>query len=646
MCGLAGLLRPRAAIDRRGPVDRGLLARMTEAIAHRGPDDQGLHCEAEIGLGFRRLSIIDLVAGHQPMANEDGSVVLVFNGEIYNFQALRTELEALGHRFATRTDTETIVHGWESWGVGCLDRLQGMFAIALWDRNRRTLFLARDRLGKKPLYYGTAPDGTLAFGSELAALVPVPGLAEGIDHAALDDFMAYGYVPDPASIYPRIRKLPAAHYALIDADDGEVAPKRYWSVKPSGMGSIGQDEAVRALRDRLDRAVASRLIADVGLGAFLSGGLDSGVVAALAARRSDERLRCFTIGFPGQDDERPAASAVARHIDALHVTEAVTPTAILEAARLQAGLFGEPFADSSSVPSLRVASLARRHVTVALSGDGGDETFGGYRRYRFHRLVESARRFLPPGMRRIVIGGLARAYPKLDRAPRWLRAKTSLTELSLDSAHGYYRTICRSADEARHALYGPAMRRAVGERDPAKPIAEIFAEAEDDDPLRMAQRADLGTWLAGDMLVKVDRTSMAVGLEVRCPLLDHDLVSWGIGLPAQAKMERGQGKTVLRALARELLPEDVVARPKQGFATALGPALRRAGPDLRARLLDGAMTETGLFDRNVVARMIDAQESGARDHAQSLWQLLVLEGFFAMRAGAVAAAPALSESSL
>jgi asparagine synthase (glutamine-hydrolysing) len=638
MCGLTGLFQGLSN-DMQKPIDAGLLRRMTGAIAHRGPDDEGFHTEPGLGLGFRRLSIIDLAASHQPMGNENDSVMIAFNGEIYNFQALRTELIAAGHIFKTQGDTETILHGWEEWGLGVLDRLSGFFAFALWDRNQNTLLLARDRLGKKPLYYGIAPDGTLAFGSELAALAQVPGLLGRIDPKAAEDFLTFGYIPDPASIYAGISKLPPAHFMLIKAGQALPEPVRYWSLPARGNTDIDAAEAAASLRFRLDQSVAARMIADVPLGAFLSGGLDSGIVVAMAAKHSAEPLRSFTIGFPGPSDEREAAAAMARHCGAAHFTEAVTPSGILAAARDQARIFGEPFGDTSSVPTLAVARLAQRHVKVALSGDGGDEVFAGYRRYRWQQIAEAARRFLPASARRHVLAPVARVYPKLDRAPRWLRAKTTLTEISLDSALGYYRTLCQTQDEQRRRLFSPATRASLDGHDPSARILSLFNQGDGTDTLRDAQRVDVETYLPGDILTKVDRTSMAVGLEVRCPLLDHDLVAWGLDLPARLKLKNGTGKAVLREAAAPLLPSAILSRPKQGFAVSLGTELKRESANLRKTLLGAPMLDSGLFDASALARLIDEHESGSFDHAQPLWLLLVMEGFLATLSEAKQAQP-------
>ncbi len=623
MCGLAGLFDPDAAAR----IDGALLRRMTDAIRHRGPDGDGFHLEPGVGLGSRRLAIIDPEGGRQPITNEDGSVVIVYNGMIYNFQELRPELEARGHRFRTDCDTETIVHAWESWGPDCLQRLNGFFALALWDRNRQVLFLARDRLGKKPLYYATLPDGRLVFGSEMAALNVVPSLPRRIDPRAVEDFFAYGYVPDPRAIYHGVHKLPAAHYLLLRHGAPVPAPQRYWR-PATARSSITEAEAIAELGPRLRDCTALRLISDVPLGAFLSGGVDSSaVVSAAAELRSG--LDTFTIGFAGTEDETPYAETVARRYGTVQHNEAAAAVDMIDAARLQGRIFGEPFGDQSSVPTYRVSALARRHATVAISGDGGDEVFGGYRRYRWHSLVESARRCLPAPVRRQVIGRLARLYPKLDRAPRWLRAWHTLNELSLDSALGYYRTVARVHDEQRRALFSPTLTAALDGYDPSACVPALMQESGSDDPLVQAQYVDLHTWLVGGILVKVDRASMANSLEVRAPLLDYRLVEWGLALPARLKLRRGEGKYVLKRALEPKLPHDLLYRRKQGFATSLAGLFRREDARLRRQLLSPAMLECGLFRPAALRLLLDQHAAGQFDHSLALWHLLVFEGFLA-----------------
>jgi asparagine synthase (glutamine-hydrolysing) len=620
MCGLTGLFHP---LDPAIP-DRGILTRMTDLLRHRGPDGEGFHTEPHLGFGHRRLAIVDLAGGAQPMATPDGKIVVTFNGEIYNHAELRTALEALGHVFRTRSDTESILLGWRAWGLGMLDRLDGMFAFALWDRDRGELLLARDRLGEKPLHYARTPDGGWAFASELAPLLALPGVARGMNHAALEDFLALGYVPDPHSMHIGIQRLPPAHALLLQRGRAEPAALyRYW--QPPTRAAAAPADAVSEMTRRLDAAVRARLMADVPLGSFLSGGLDSGAVTALAAQ-AHKGIASFTIGFEGADDESAIAAMVAERHGTEHRTQSATAD-YLAAARGQAAIFGEPFGDHSAVPTLAVCTLARKHVTVALSGDGGDEVFAGYRRYRFHKLSEGVRRMLPAGVRRQVIGRLAAAYPVMARAPRWLRARNTLTELSLDSALGYYRTVCKLHHDRRRGLYSAGVRTTLDGYDPSDRFTALMAECDPEDSLLQAQYADLHTYLPGDILTKLDRTSMAVSLEVRPPLLAHPMVEWGMALPAHLKLQGGVGKQILRQAMAPLLPQEVLAGPKRGFAQGIAGQFRERAETVRARLGGEAMLDSGLFDAAALHRLVDEHESGRADHAQPIWQLLVLEGF-------------------
>jgi asparagine synthase (glutamine-hydrolysing) len=622
MCGLAGIFQPG-----QRPVDAALLARMTTALAHRGPDGDGFHVEPGIGLGHRRLAIIDVGGGHQPMFNEDNSVVIVFNGEIYNFAELWPKLLALGHIFRSdHSDTETIIHAWESWGPDCLQHLNGQFAFALWDRNRGQLFLARDRLGKKPLHYAGTPEGGLVFASELRGLADVPGLDRRLSARAVDDFFAFGYIPDPATIYQGIHKLPAAHYLLIERDGSCAGPQRYWSL-PTTIQPISETDAITELRARLQDTTRMRLVSDVPLGAFLSGGVDSSGVVAVAAGLQSEPLTTFTIGFEGSEDETPYAQMIATRYGTNQHNARAAAVDMIGAARLQGEIFGEPFGDSSSVPTHSVCALARKHVTVAVSGDGGDEVFAGYRRYRWHRLTEAVRSHIPAPLRRHALGSLAAIYPKLDRAPRFLRAKHTLTELSLDSALGYARMLTRTHHAQRRALFSPALRAELDGHDPNAPIVALMAECQSDDALLQAQYVDINTYLVGDILTKVDRASMANSLEVRSPLLDYRMVTFGLGLPAGLKLHGQDGKHILKKALEPLVPAEILYREKQGFATSLAGLFRVEADRLRALLLGDVMLGCGLFAPQSIAGLIDQHASGAFDHSGPLWLLLVFEGF-------------------
>jgi len=624
MCGLTGLFRPHLA-----PVDAAALHAMNDAIAYRGPDGDGFHIEPGIGFGHRRLAIIDVGGGHQPMWNEDGSVCIVFNGEIYNYAALWAELQGLGHVFRTdHSDTEVVIHAWEQWGPECLDRLNGFFAFALWDRNRGQLFLARDRLGKKPMHYARLPDGGLAFASELAAFKPLAEVDRSLRADAIDDFFALGYVPDPATIFRGIHKLAAGHFMLVQKDGSTNGPQRWWRPDTTAL-HMSEADAVADLQARLLDCTQLRLISDVPLGAFLSGGVDSSGIVATAAGLVPGKLSTFTIGFDGSEDETPYARMISSRYGTDQHEERAAAIDYIDAAREQARIFGEPFGDQSSVPTHRVCALARRHVTVALSGDGGDEVFAGYRRYRWHKMTDAVRAYIPGPLRRTVLAELARIYPKLDRAPRFLRAKNTLTELSLDSARGFAMMVTKTHAERRRALFSPQLRAALDGHDPQQRIVDAMEESSSEDGLVQAQYADIQTWLPGDILTKVDRTSMANSLEARAPLLDYRLVSWGLGLPAGLKLAGQEGKHVLKKALEPLVPREILYRPKQGFATSLAGRFRLGMDRLRVRLLGPEMLDSGLFDEAALRRMLDEHEHGSFDHAATLWLLLVFEGFLA-----------------
>jgi asparagine synthase (glutamine-hydrolysing) len=622
MCGLSGIF------DTKGqrPVDPGVLTAMNDSIAHRGPDGDGFLLEPGIGLGHRRLAIIDLEGGKQPLFNETGDVAVVFNGEIYNYRDTMAELSQLGHHFSTVSDTEVIVHAWEEWGPRCLERFRGMFAFALWDRRRQTLFLARDRLGKKPLYYALLPDGQLVFGSEMRVMLHHPGIERRIDPVAIDGYLALGYVPEPGSIYQGIRKLPAAHYMMIERGRPVPEPERYWTLRFAPQ-KMNENEAAEQLITLLREATRLRLVSDVPLGAFLSGGVDSSGVVAMMAGLTSDPVKTFAIGFGGAEDELIYAKAVADRYHTDHLAEQ-SAVDYLDTIDAQAEIFGEPFADSSAVPTGRVSELARRRVTVALSGDAGDELFAGYRRYRFHMASQRLRGMLPAAIRQPLFGFLGGIYPKLDRAPRWLRAKTTFQELAADEAEGYYRTVCKIPDAMRRALLSAPTQKAVAGWRPAWLIRAAMDNAGTDDPMARAQFADMQTYLIGDILTKVDRASMAHSLEVRAPLLDHVLVEWAATVPPELKIRSNGGKYIFKKALEPYVPHENLYRTKQGFATSLAPQFRGAGAaQVRERLAGEAFRDSGLFDPRAVETLVSQHESGAFDHNQALWSLLMLQAW-------------------
>jgi asparagine synthase (glutamine-hydrolysing) len=636
MCGIAGLMDTRG----RRVIDRSLLKAMTDRIGHRGPDGDGFHVAAGIGLGHRRLAIIDVAHGHQPLFNEDGTVAITYNGEIYNFQELAAELAAKGHRFKTHSDTEVVVHAWEEWGEACVERLRGMFAFAIWDENRETLFLARDRFGKKPLYYAVLADGLLLFASELKALLLHPDLPRRIDPTAVEDFFAYGYVPETKSIYHDVAKLLPGHTLAIRRGQSLPAQREYWDLVFRDDGAPSETEACEALIEKLREATKIRLISEVPLGAFLSGGVDSSAIVALMAEGSSEPVNSFSIGFRQADyDETEYAERVARQYRTNHYGRIVDADDFALVDRL-AGIYDEPFADASAIPTYRVCALARERVTVALSGDGGDELLAGYRRYRWHASEERLRTLMPEAIRRPLFGALGRLYPKADWAPRRLRAKATLLELAASSLEGYFLNISVLNDTVRGRLLTGEFRRELKGYHAREALARYFDKAPSDDPLLRAQYADAKTYLAGDILTKVDRASMANSLETRAPILDHRFAEWSAGLPPGLKLHDGVGKHVFKRALESRLPRDILYRPKKGFAVPLAAWFR--GPlqhRVRAALASPALAETGWFDLGYVGRAIDAHVAGRRDNSVMLWSLLMFEAFLRDVHGKSAAAP-------
>jgi len=622
MCGIAGIFHCGTV----KPVDPARVGRMCDAIIHRGPDDSGVWTAPGVGLGFRRLAIIDLAGSAQPMASADGRAMLVFNGEIYNFRELRRELTGLGAHFRTDGDGEVILSAYQKWGVDCLQRLHGMFAFALYDLDKRTLFLARDRLGVKPLFMASLSDGSLAFASELKGLLAHPLLRRAVDPLAVEDYLAWGYVPDHRSILKGIEKLPAGHYRLLRHGARPGAPVRWWDISFAERRKGKPADLEAELLHHLREAVTSRMIADVPLGAFLSGGVDSSSVVALMAQASRQPVKTCSIGFDvAALDETSYADEVARLFGTDHHARTVSADQFADIGAL-AAIFDEPFADASALPTWRVSQLARETVTVALSGDGADEAFAGYRRQVFHAHEERARRWLPQGLRKSVLGGLGEVYPKADWAPRSLRLKTTLLSLAGTGAEGYARALSVTPPELRQALYTQDFANSLGGYQAEAPLIRLMDDAPARSGLDRAQYADLAFWLPGDILTKVDRTSMAASLEAREPLLDHRLVEFAATLPEGLRVHGMQGKYLLKKAMRRYLPEKILYRPKQGFVTPIAEWLR--GPlasEARAIATSAALARTGWFRPSFVSAAAEAHIAGKSDHSRLLWQLLMLD---------------------
>lgn len=624
MCGIAGIFDTKT----KRAIDQDLLARMNQAQHHRGPDETGLHAEPGVGLAHKRLSIIDLSSGHQPLFNEDGSVVVVFNGEIYNFVDLIPELQALGHVFHTRCDTEVIVHAWEQWGEACVERFRGMFAFALWDRNKETLFFARDRLGVKPFYYALLDDGQLIFGSELKVLTVHPALRRDIDPCAIEEYFAYGYVAEPRTIYRQALKLPPAHTLTVKRGQPLPQPRAYWDVPFEPITAMTQAEAQEELVTLLRESVKIRLVSEVPLGAFLSGGVDSSAVVAMMAGLSGDPVNTCSISFgdPAYNESEYAAQVAARY-HTNHRVEQVEADDFSLIDKL-AALYDEPYADSSALPTYRVCELAKKNVTVALSGDGGDESFAGYRRYRWHMNEERMRGMIPSAVRRPLFGLLGGLYPKADWAPRIFRAKATLQGMARDSVEGYFHSISLMSDEMRLRLFSPEFRRALGGYQAVEVMHRHDANSPAREPLARVQYIDIKTYLVGDILTKVDRASMAHALEVREPLLDHKLVEWASRLPASFKLHGGEGKYVFKKAMEPYLPDDILYRKKMGFAIPLANWFR--GPlkeKVRQAVLGPTLKESGYFNMDYLRELVDHHQSGIRDYSTPLWTLLMFESF-------------------
>jgi asparagine synthase (glutamine-hydrolysing) len=617
MCGIAGFVESPTARSPFGPDEsHARIHRMCDVIRHRGPDDEGVFVDEGVALGMRRLSIIDLSTGHQPIHNEDRTVWIVFNGEIYNFRELRAELEAAGHRFYTSTDTEVIVHAYERWGTTAIARLRGMFGLAIWDLRSKSLLVARDRIGIKPLYYAEA-NGRLYFGSELKSLLEAPELPRDLDLDALDHYLSFLYTPRDRSIFTSVRKLPPGH--LLTWQNGKVRVERYYQLPAGETYSGSEADAVGDLRAVLCDAVRSHLISDVPLGAFLSGGIDSSLVVGLMTQTSGARVKTFSIGFDEPAfDELEHARRVARHFGTDHHEFVVKPdgVGILDALISH---FDEPFADSSAIPTWYVSEMARKHVTVVLSGDGGDELFGGYDRYVPHPRVIAFDRYSPRALRNVAAIAAA-------RLPHGVRGKNFLRHVGRDDQGRYLDSIRFFSTDEKPSLLSRDVLRQLSATDPESRLASHFERyAQLPWPSQM-MRFDAETYLPEDVLTKVDRMSMAHSIESRVPLLDNEVIEFASSLPASMKIKGGRRKHVLKEVAATLLPAEILDRRKQGFGVPLGTWFRGNLRELFAdTLLSPASLQRGYFQPLFVRQLVDEHLSGKRDHSLRLWQLVVFE---------------------
>lgn len=627
MCGIAGILNMAG-----GPADRAILEHMSIRLVHRGPDEEGSFVRGPIALGQRRLRIIDLAGGHQPMSNEDESIWVTFNGEIYNFRELRADLQKRGHRFATASDTEVIVHAYEEDGERCVERFRGMFAFALWDERRRRLLLARDRVGKKPLFYARA-DGQFVFASELQSLLQHPGVRREVDVVALDDYLTFGYVPAPRTIFQGVFKLPPAHVLTLDFAGGDreeptLRTKRYWQLTYGPKLDLDEEKACDELAEVLTEATRLRMIADVPLGALLSGGVDSSIVVALMSSLSQRPVKTFSIGFQEQAfNELPYARLVAQRYGTEHHELVVRPNA-LEVLPLLVRHYGEPYADSSAVPSYYVAQMTRKQVTVALNGDGGDECFGGYERYLASLAAERYRK-IPWLVRRGIVEPVAALIPgSLPRRNRLGQVKRFLQNATKAREQRYLRWMTYLTPEQKDDFYTPQMRAELAGRDGGAWLLGLFDAAKEIAPehLDSLLSVDVASYLPYDLLVKMDIATMANSLEARSPFLDHKVMEFAARLPQRHKVRGTTLKHLLKKLGKRLLPPEILSRRKMGFGVPVGLWMRG---ELRPLLEDVLLSPRALarkyFRPEAVRQMAQMHLSGARDYSFQLWALLCLE---------------------
>ncbi|MFH1147823.1 MAG: XrtA/PEP-CTERM system amidotransferase [Pseudomonadota bacterium] len=624
MCGICGI------VDFSGkPVQEELVRRMNHILAHRGPDDDGFYFAPSNGpsvaFGHRRLSIIDLGGGRQPLSNEDRTIWIVFNGEIYNFQELRTILESKGHTFRTNSDTESIVHAYEQWGTGCVERLRGMFAFAIWDEKAQKLLVARDRLGIKPVYY-YLDNRRIIFASEIKSILQDTSVKREVDLEALSDYLSLLYVPAPKTMFKNIHKLPAGHILLSDARGREV--KEYWDVSFARTDEKPEEQWTEEIVELLSEAVRIRLISEVPLGAFLSGGVDSSSVVGLMSTLMSDPVITNSIGFKETAfNELDYAREVAGLFNCRHHEYTVTPDALDVIDKL-AFHYDEPFADSSAIPTYYVSQVARQNVTVALSGDGGDENFAGYRRYFYDRLENRVRDLLPRTIRETVVAGLAQVYPKADWLPQVFRAKSLLTNLSLSPATAFFYSVSQLLPGVKERILSKDVKDALQEYDTASIFQAYFnrVAAQTGDSLSRVQYIDIKTYLVDDILTKVDRASMAHALEVRVPILDHKFVELVATVPSHLKLNGRESKYIFKKAMSRLLPERVLYRNKMGFSIPIQKWFRKEIKVMAEGILFGTEAKNrGLFDYSFIEKLWQEHQRGTGNHSSILWALLMFE---------------------
>lgn len=623
MCGITGFVNKNGLA-----AERSVLERMNRAIRHRGPDDDGFYLKEGTALAMRRLSIIDVTGGHQPIHNADSSKWIVFNGEIYNYQELRANLESRGHKFYTNSDTEAIIHLYDEFGADCVQHLRGMFAFAIWDESERSLFIARDRVGKKPLLYSHQTNGDLIFGSEFQALLEHPSISREVDYQAIDSYLSFLCVPAPMTAFKQIRKLEPGHW--LKWKDGEIETRRYWLPDFSKKIKITEAEAVEETTRIVREATKMRMISEVPLGAFLSGGVDSSIVVALMAQESSTPVKTFSIGFDDEDyNELKYARRVAEHVGAEYNEFIVRPNA-LEVLPTLVEHYGEPYADSSAIPTYYVARETRKHVTVALNGDGGDESFAGYERYAAMRMAETYHR-IPGALRKALLEYPASLLPVNEIKKRSLvrDGKRFLEAASLPKVERYLRWVSTFDRKAKKDLYTSDFRARLNGTDVAGQLEHWFDISRQTGIVDAAMFTDLMTYLPNDLLVKVDIATMANSLEGRSPFLDHKVIEFAASLPESLKAQRSETKSLLKKVAANLVPRDVIYRRKMGFGVPIGKWFRgEMNGFMREALLSEKAMNRGIIRPEIMKRYVDEHTSAERDHSFQLWTLLMLELWF------------------
>jgi asparagine synthase (glutamine-hydrolysing) len=622
MCGITGIINSGSR-----PLEREILERMNRCIEHRGPDDDGFYINENVGLAMRRLSIIDLAHGKQPIHNQDRTKWIVYNGEVYNYQELREDLDKRGHKFYTNSDTEAIVHLYDEYGADCVQYLRGMFAFAIWDETDKSLFIARDRVGKKPLLYSHQANGDLIFGSEFQALLAHPSVSREVDFEAIDNYLSYLCVPAPQTAYQQIRKLEPAHW--LRWKDGQIETQRYWLPDFSKKIKISEREAEEETLRLLRESTRMRMISEVPLGAFLSGGVDSSTVVALMAQESEKPVKTFSIGFEEQDfSELKYAKRVAEHVGAEYHEFIVKPDA-LEVLPILVEHYGEPYSDSSAIPTYYVSKETRKFVTVALNGDGGDESFGGYERYAAMKIAELYRRF-PASARKLFIEKPINLIPTSEfKRSRVRDAKRFVQAANLSTTERYFHWMSTFKSAAKKELYTKDFAETVSAQNSSVFLDKWFAKANGSGSLDAILLTDQMTYLPNDLLVKVDIASMANSLEARSPLLDHKVIEFAASLPEKLKMQRFETKYLLKKVAAKLVPPEVIYRRKMGFGVPIGNWFRGEMKSfVREVLLSEKSLNRGILKREIVERYVSEHTEAKRDHAYQIWTLLMLELWF------------------